>query len=102
MNGLHDFFPRAATGREQREHTIRVAVDPLAPPQLYDLVPCILERQLAALEPVPRVIGVFVIGTEYDLEHLLRIGTEFVSYPHHRLEGGVGENATEIVEDRVV
>ena len=56
------------------------------------------ERGLAALQAMPRVIGVFVIRPEHELEHALRIGADLRAVVARAIERAGREDAAEIEE----
>ena len=59
------------------------------------------ERQLAALEAVPRVVGVGVVGAEDQVEHALGADALLRAEGADGGEGRVHEDAAEVEENRV-
>ena len=69
--------------------------------ELLDGAPRVLERHLAALEPVPGMIGVAVVGAEDQLEDAVGADPLLRAEGAHRGEGRVEEDSTEVEENGV-
>jgi hypothetical protein len=106
-------LPQRAGARDQRLARLRprscaparagIQREARASPRLHDAGPRPSARfELAALEPVPRMIGVELVGTEHDLEYDARIGAEFARDVLERAERRRSEDAAEVEEDGVV
>jgi hypothetical protein len=86
---------------ERTEHHEGVGVEAALAPELADFLARFHEGHLAALEPVPRMVGVVVVGAEHRVEHVARVDVDRRRELARRFERRFGKDAAEIEKDGV-
>jgi len=100
-DALDELAARTAAFAEAEQHPQRIEFETLAGALGHDLLLGGGEGDFAALEPVPGVVGVLVVGAEHDRLHLARLGAELYGGVAHRAERRRREDSAE-VEDHYV
>ena len=85
--------------RHAREQLVDVDLEPAFAPEREDALARRLESDLPALQAVPRVLAVVLVGAEHDGADPARIGADREPELLDRAERRIGEHAAEVEQE---